>query len=156
VRLKSVLELPEQHRAEARRQLAGNPPQAIILQRSPRDPSAVLAVKVTKPSKFRNVRVVLDGESYDSRLEYEFHQVLKRRQQAGEIGLLLRQVPFRLEGGVVYKADFVATTNVAPHFCEVWDAKGCDTRSSINKRKQVLARYGIEVLLHRKPTRGER
>jgi hypothetical protein len=154
VRLKSVLELPEQHRAEAQRQLANGGfvrPGVFVVGEKPSEQTVP-----KKPSKFRNVRVVLDGESYDSRLEYEFHQVLKRRQQAGEIGLLLRQVPFRLEGGVVYKADFVATTNVAPHFCEVWDAKGCDTRSSINKRKQVLARYGIEVLLHRKPKRGER
>jgi hypothetical protein len=146
VRLKSVLELPEQHRANAQRQINGAPPASITLIRSTLDPAAALAVKVTKPSKYRNTRVELDGEKYDSRKEYEFHQVLKARQRAGEITLLLRQVPFVLEGNVRYRADFVCSVPAAP-FVEVWDVKGFDTRSSINKRKQVCARYGIEVML---------
>lgn len=143
-------ELPEQHRAAAQRAIDSAPASAIMFA-SLRDVPA----PAKKPSKYRNVKVELDGERYDSKLEFDFHQVLKRRQKAGEIGLILRQVPFRLEGGVVYRADFVCGSPAPPHFCEVWDAKGCDTRSSINKRKQVLARYGIEVLLHRKPKRGE-
>lgn len=147
-----MLELPEQMRDQAQRKLNEQPAREVqIVKGQSVGKSTVLPAK---PSKYRNVRVEIDGERYDSQLEYEKHMRLKRRQKAGEIGLILRQVAFVLEGGVVYRADYVATTNVAPHFCEIWDAKGCDTRSSINKRKQVHARYGIEVRLWRREDRG--
>jgi hypothetical protein len=163
MRLKSVAELPEQHRAAAQRQLNGEKPLPGIARYSGLDGLAVMAADVAvsklpksaKPSKYRNVRVELEGEVYDSRKEYEFHQVLKDRKRLGEVVLILRQVPFRLEGGVVYRADYVTVTVAAPHF-EVWDVKGFDTRSSINKRKQVLARYGVEVRLWPpRPPKGE-
>lgn len=148
MRIASVMDLPEQHRAEAQRQINGQPPRAAVLihQGNTSTPQGVVDPHAKKPSKYRNIRVVLEGEVYDSRKEYEFHQQQKLRLKAGEIVLCLRQVPFRLEGGVVYRADFVNVLAAAP-FVEVWDVKGFDTRSSINKRKQVRARYGIEVML---------
>ena len=55
---------------------------------------------------------------------------------------------FRLEGGVVYRADFLVV--LADGSIQVVDCKGIDTQSSINKRKQVKERYGLDVLLVRK------
>lgn len=149
----SVMDLPKQHRAAAQAQING--------RRPARNPYAVAELEAKldrgppKPSKYRNVRVFLEGEWFDSQLEYDCYCWLRARRQAGEIAYLKRQVTFVLEGGVKYRADFEAVLTlpyaIKAGFCsEVWDAKGCDTRSSINKRKQVKARYGVEVLLWKK------
>jgi hypothetical protein len=97
------------------------------------------------PRKYRNVPVVVDGERFDSKLEWRCREWLRCRCQAGDILWFTRQVPFRLEGGVIYRADFLAALKSGG--VEVIDAKGRDTRASANKRKQVLARYGITVML---------
>jgi hypothetical protein len=153
MRYASVSDLPPQHRAEAERQLRGERPR--VRGAVPSDGNILAQAVATKPSKYRNVRVELDGEVYDSLKEYEYHQALKARQRAGEITLLLRQVTFVLEGGVKYRADFVCSVPAHP-FVEIWDVKGFDTRASINKRKQVRARYGVEVRLWPpRPPKGE-
>lgn len=95
--------------------------------------------------KYRNVPVVVDGERFDSKLEWRCREWLMSRCHSGEVLWFTRQVPFRLEGGVVYRADFLAV--LAAGGVEVIDAKGRDTPASANKRKQVKARYGIDVLL---------
>lgn len=156
MRILDVNELPQHMRADARRQLNGHAPGAVerLEAKCERGPAAAPPPK--KPPKYRNVKVTIDGETYDSKLEYLQHVELKRRRALGDIGRIFRQVPFRLEGGVVYRADYVVTTGVAPDFCEVWDAKGKDTQASINKRKQVLARYGIEVRLWRGAKGGQK
>ncbi len=59
-----------------------------------------------KPRKYRNMPVVVDGIRFDSKLEARCYQELLLRKAAGDIWLLLRQVPFALEGGVVYRCDF--------------------------------------------------
>jgi hypothetical protein len=146
MRILSVTELPVHLRADVELQLKGlrpgsNPP--------PRGDKPLPPPNPPKRSKFGNTRVTIDGETYDSRAEYLFHELLKLRKRRGEIGLILRQVPFRLEGGVIYKADYLVEVFAGPPNVEVWDVKGCDTQPSINKRKQVLARYGIEVRLWR-------
>jgi hypothetical protein len=56
----------------------------------------------------------------------------------------VRQVPFVLEGGVIYKADALA---VLPVGVEVFDAKGHLNPHSRDKIKQVKARYGVDVIL---------
>jgi len=74
----------------------------------------------------------------------------------------LRQVPFALPGGVVWRADFVVvlpwTTGSAdvnplsanyPVVLRVEDCKGYDTQAGKNKIKQVEELYGIHVLLLR-------
>jgi hypothetical protein len=53
------------------------------------------------------------------------------------------QPQFVLEGGVVYRADFVVAWKDGR--VSVEDVKGHRTREYINKRKQVLARYGLQI-----------
>lgn len=80
--------------------------------------------------------------------------------QAGAVAWYTRQVPFLLEGGVIYRADFLVvrplwTGNsdfnvLRPHgYIDVIDCKGAMTQTSYNKLKQVRARYGFEVLIDR-------
>ena len=74
------------------------------------------AAQQAAPSKYRNVKVVVDGERFDSKREAQYWAELKLRQKAGEISHLYRQVPFDLcchngpdESAVVvcqYVADF--------------------------------------------------
>jgi len=144
MRYASVTDLPQGLREQAQRKLTQQQG-----SRTPRAQRAATAT-ITSPAKpaarkYRNVRVHLEGESFDSQLEYQLFGALTLRQRAGEIAWFIRQVPFRLEGGVVYRADYLAVLTAGG--VEVWDAKGKDTQASINKRRQVKARYGVEVRL---------
>lgn len=96
-------------------------------------------------SKYHNRRTEVDGIKFDSELEARCYQELQLRQKAGEVKWFVRQVSFRLEGNVAYRADFLAV--LASGGVEVIDAKGMDTQVSKNKRKQLKARYGIDVIL---------
>jgi len=96
-------------------------------------------------SKYGHRTAWRDGERFDSELEARCYDVLVLRQKAGAVLWFTRQVPFRLGGGVVYRADFLAV--LADGGVEVIDAKGYDTQSSRNKRKQVRSRFGFDVLL---------
>jgi hypothetical protein len=97
-----------------------------------------------KPAKYRNRRAMRDGMRFDSELEARCYDGLKLLQRAGDVLWFIRQVPFVLEGGVVYRADFLAVRGAG---VEVIDAKGRDTQVSRNKRSQVKARYGVDVVL---------
>lgn len=107
------------------------------------------AKSATKPSKYRNRAEVIDGIRFDSKLEARCYEALKLRKLAGEVLWFTRQVPFRLEGGVHYRADFLAALAIGA--VQVIDAKGFETLTSKNKRKQMLERYGITVILWRAP-----
>lgn len=96
-------------------------------------------------SKYRNHRTEVDGIKFDSALEARCYQQLQLRRKAGEVLWFIRQPSFRLEGGVSYRADFLVV--LANGGVEVLDAKGMDTQTSRNKRKQLKERYGIDVIL---------
>lgn len=113
-----------------------------------RDQVLPLLAPEQKPRKYRNEPVVVDGERFDSKLEARYYEQLKARRAAGEVLWWVRQVPFTLEGGVRYLADFLVV--LAAGGADVIDCKGEDTQASINKRKQVKARYGVDVQLVRK------
>jgi hypothetical protein len=141
LRITSVDELPAAMRDQVREQLEPAKPIPSAMATAARK-----ALMAETQSKYRNQRYQdVDGETYDSKLEWRCHQWLKARAIAGEILWMVRQVPFVLEGGVRYRCDFLAV--LAAGGVEVIDAKGRDTQASKNKRKQVLARYGVEVHL---------
>lgn len=109
-----------------------------------------------KPSKYRNVKVVIDGERFDSKREATYWRGLKAREKNGEIDDLRRQVPFtlcapeRIEGrfhGAIatvatYIADFVYFENGQRH---VVDAKGKRTAMYQLKKKWLAIQDGIQV-----------
>ena len=101
-----------------------------------------------KPRKYRNVPTVVDGQRFDSKLEARYYEQLKLRRAAGEVLWFISQAPFRLPGGVIYRADFLVA--LASGGVDVVDCKGRLTQASANKIKQVRAIYGIDVKLVRK------
>jgi hypothetical protein len=107
-----------------------------------------VAKALPKKSKYGNVRCQsVDGKRFDSQLERDYYEQLLLLWKAGEIRWFIRQVPFELEGGVVYRADFLVV--ISDGDVEVVDTTGCMTQVKSNKLKQVKARYGIEVQIVR-------
>jgi hypothetical protein len=129
MRVKSELDLPPQVRQQVRDALYRNGAPAPV--RSP---------------KFRNERCEVDGKSFPSKLEARCYGWLTQRKAAGDVAFFLRQVPFELEGGIVYRLDFLVVLT-GTGGVELIEAKGYDTQVGRNKRKQVLDRYGVQVQL---------
>jgi hypothetical protein len=61
--------------------------------------------KKAKPNKYRNRKIEVDGVTYDSEKEYRRWCELVKRQEAGEISQLLRQVTFELAAGVKFDGE---------------------------------------------------
>ena len=101
-----------------------------------------------RKSKYGNQRVEVDGMKFASKHEAAVYQQLLLRVKAGELRAVIRQVNFDLPGGIAYIADFVAIRH--DFFIEgVYDAKSAATKQNrvyINKKKQMQALYGIEIL----------
>jgi hypothetical protein len=102
-----------------------------------------------KRAKYGNRKVEVDGLKFDSRHEADYYfGVLVPRVKAGELKCVLRQVPFDLPGGIKYVADFV-TVRPDMSIEAVIDAKSEATKQNrvyINKKKQMKAIYGIEIV----------
>ncbi len=112
-----------------------------------------------KPSKYRNVKVMIDGEKFDSKREAAEWQRLRLRERAGEIFHLRRQVPIDLQcpdpespvGDVgaltvaVFVADFVYrdTADAKEHVIDVKGGK--ETAMFTLKRKWLFLQSGIEI-----------
>jgi hypothetical protein len=93
--------------------------------------------------KFNAKPTDLDGMRFDSRKEALYYQQLKARKAAGEVVFFLRQVPFHLAGGVIYRIDFVEFhADGTVHFVDV---KGMKTDMYIMKKKQVEDLYPIKI-----------
>lgn len=99
-----------------------------------------------KRPKYGNTRVEVDGKRFDSKHEAEVYEALMLRHRAGEIRVVMRQVPFDLPGGIRYIADFGVV--YADGRFEVLDAKSEATRKNrtyINKKKQIKSMWGLEI-----------
>lgn len=111
-----------------------------------------------KTSKYRNVRVVVDGQTFDSKAEAAYWQTLKLREKAGEIQGLQRQVQFMLfapvireDGTITYEAIHVSTYVADFVWYEgmkrvVADKKGKRTAMYLLKRKWLELQSGIKIL----------
>ena len=99
-----------------------------------------------KRRKYGNERVQVDGIMFDSRKEARYYEELMLRRKAGDLKLVLLQVPFILPGKIRYKADFLTIDRDGNY--EVIDVKSEATRRNrvyINKKKQMKAIWGIEI-----------
>ena len=103
--------------------------------------------------KYKNRKLTIDGEVFDSQREYARYGELALLQRAGQISDLKRQVRYeliptqRIGGKVVekpcaYIADFVYTENGET---VVEDTKGFRTKEYIIKRKLMLHVHGIRI-----------
>lgn len=114
-----------------------------------------MAEEKPKRQKYGNTRVEIDGLKFDSKHEAAVYQELMLRVKAGELKCVCRQVRFDLGGGqhaeegsrYAYIADFV--TIDPKGMVAVVDAKSEATRKNrvyINKKKQMLAEWGLEII----------
>ena len=101
-----------------------------------------------KRSKYGNRKVKIDGMKFDSQHEADIYfGTLLPSFKCGAYKFLARQVPFDLPGGIRYIADFVTVS--ADGHVSVIDAKSEATKKNrvyINKKKQVKAIWGIDIL----------
>lgn len=105
--------------------------------------------------KYGNEKVIINGQTFDSKAEYRRWRELCLMAQTGEIGDLQRQVRYELvpvqrdedgnvlERGCFYVADFVYTD--ADGRTVVEDVKGFRTKEYLIRRKLMLFRYGIRI-----------
>lgn len=104
-------------------------------------------------SKYKNEKVCVNGDVFDSKREYQRWCELLLLERVGKIQDLERQVRFELvpaqykdgkkvESAAWYVADFVYYQDGEK---VVEDAKGCRTREYILKRKLMLQRHGIKI-----------
>jgi hypothetical protein len=122
---------------------AGNAPQSFVFPE--------------RKSKYKNKSVFIDGLRFDSKLEADRYLELKALQASGEVAWFIRQVPFQVATGVIYRADFLVVW-VHPVFTStpdcmyvdhvtVEDCKGYLTPVSKVKMAAVQDKYGIKIKL---------
>jgi len=103
-------------------------------------------------SKYRSVRCRVEGLNFASQLEADRYRELKLLQASGDVAWFIRQVPFDVAPGVVYRADFLVVWHdpqpVGSSFAiTVEDCKGMMTPNSRTKIAVVEQRYGIQIRL---------
>src|SRR5882762_755454 len=59
------------------------------------------------PTKYRNRVTEVDGIRFASQLEADRYKELKLLKASGKVAWFIRQVPFDVSPGVVYRADFL-------------------------------------------------
>jgi hypothetical protein len=110
---------------------------------------ALLAKPKRKKSKFKNIRIEIDGIRFASKKEGRYYSELKIRETAGEVGGVELQRRFALLGQdgtliCVYVADFCFWDHVADRFRCI-DVKGVETDVFKIKRRLMKACLGIDV-----------
>lgn len=102
-------------------------------------------------NKYRNIKTVVDGVTFDSKKEARRYSELKLLEKARQIyGLDLQpQYLLQVNGEKigVYKADFrYIDRSTVPNKIVVEDCKGVKTPVYRLKKKLVKAIYGIDIL----------
>jgi hypothetical protein len=100
-------------------------------------------IQKKRHSKYKSKTTIVDGISFQSKLEAQYYQKLKIRQQAGDIKYFLRQIPIRLPGKISYWCDFMIVENDGS--IRYVDTKGFETSEFKLKKKQVEALYPITI-----------
>jgi hypothetical protein len=101
-----------------------------------------------KRSKYRNVKVVVDGIRFDSKREAAYYNNLVLCKRTGAIKDLQLQVPFVLSVNghkiCTYRADFVVDWSNGK--TEVIDVKGVKTKEYLLKKKLMFAVHNITIV----------
>lgn len=97
-------------------------------------PAEALGGKAKKRNKFGNVPTIFENIRFDSKAEMIRYSDLRLLELTGHISDLETQPVFELTAGVKYKGDFRYIENGQ---VIVEDVKGVQTRTFINKWKQV-------------------
>ena len=109
-----------------------------------------IAVSLVQPSKRRSkynaVPTTYNGVVYASKKEAAFAQELDLKLKAGEVDYILRQVPFDLGAGIIYRADFVTITKYTQQYhwnVVVYEVKGMETPAWKLKHKLFKDKYPL-------------
>ena len=115
----------------------------------------VVDLQPIKRSKYNAVPTVYQGVRYSSKKEARFAENLELRRELGEFAYVLRQVPFDLGAGIIYRADFVTLQENFTH-CgtiseELWritvyEVKGMETPAWKLKHKLIKDKYPLIAL----------
>lgn len=106
------------------------------------------ALKLAKPSKYKNVKTTYDGKEFDSAKEARRYQELKLLEAAFEITDLKCQRPVACVVNLIHVCDWIADFT---YYCRkrkaliFEDAKGMKTDVYKLKKKLVWASTGIEI-----------
>lgn len=105
-----------------------------------------------------NKATVVDGYRFHSKLESDRYRELVLQRLAGEVRWFIRQVPFDVAPGVVYRADFLVVWNrtgtAQGEHVTIEDTKGHLTDTSRTKIAVVEDRYRLKIrVLHRADVR---
>ncbi len=116
----------------------------------PRTDSHMVAnANLPAPSKYHAQRT--DG--YPSKKHALFAAELQLRQKAGEVWFWLEEIPFKLQGGMKHRVDFLvfykpnstAERNGQWKAWELVEIKGKDLPMGKLKRRQVESLYGVKI-----------
>ena len=102
-----------------------------------------------KRSKYNAVPTTYNGVVYASKKEAAFAQELDLKLKAGEVDYILRQVPFDLGAGIIYRADFVTITKYTQQYhwnVVVYEVKGMETPAWKLKHKLFKDKYPLIAL----------
>ena len=105
-------------------------------------------LKKKKKSKYFASPIVKKEIRFDSKLEARYYEWLLLEQERGNIKYFLCQVPFRLPGNIKYFVDFqiIMKNDIIKYV----DVKGIMTQVSLNKIKQVVSLYPVNIDIVRK------
>ena len=108
-----------------------------------------------KPTKYHNVKTIVDGITFDSKKEARRYSDLKLLLRAGEVIKFSRQPEFvviekfqnrwtgEAERANKYRADFAVKFKGADHWVieDIKGGKGTQTKDFLLKRKLFIKRY---------------
>lgn len=102
----------------------------------------------TKIGRMGNQSTRVHGYRFDSKLEADRYRELVQLRTAGLIAVLLRQVPFDVAPGVVYRVDFLIVwnrTGLPDHVVTYEDCKGFLTDTARVKIRTVEDRHHVRI-----------
>ena len=123
--------------------LAGETPVVIKGTRKQSKAVPCLSGGGARVSKYNAKRMEYNGQTYDSKKEARFAETLDIAQRGGAVLYYLRQIPFRLPGGIRYLVDFLVV--YTDGHIEFVDVKGMKTPMYRLKKKQTEALYPIKI-----------
>lgn len=111
----------------------------------------LIRFKSLKRSKYRNTPTNFEGHRFDSAAECDYYKHLMKLERAGEVLMILRQVPFHLTANSENIAKYVCDFQVFyKDRVEFVDVKGLETDMFKLKKKLVESQYPVEIKIVKK------
>lgn len=97
--------------------------------------------------KYNAKQTTIDNIIFPSKKEADYYCNLKLRQKSGEVLFFLRQIPFYLPGGIIYRCDFLEfRTDNSVHFIETKGMKTPDFKLKMQLVEEAYPLVEIEII----------